>query len=173
MLNSGFLLPVLLVLSLSAAAPETPKKVWTNDDFAAPIPMAEPTQEPQQVEEAAEQEEAPATAPTPEAVAPEPAAATAARRYVREQDVDWYRARLAPLEAELASVTGRITRIRNFLANPRDNSQAGLDLSADNMRLTPENELLLLTARQREVRQQIEQIEDEVRRNALPPGVFR
>lgn len=103
----------------------------------------------------------------------EPAAAPEPRRYVREQDPAWYRARLAPLEEELAAVEARAARIRQFLAAPRDYAQPGLVLRLRPMRLSPENELELLAARRGELLAGIRTLQQQARRHWLPPGALR
>lgn len=132
-----------------AAKPAVDRIVWTNDHI--------------------EQRFGPSL---PEPSAPEPAEPVR-RRYVREEDPAWYRARLAPLEAELTAVNARAVRIRQFLAAPRDFASPGLVLRQRPMRLSPENELTLLAARRAEVAARISAIRDEARRHWLPPGAVR
>lgn len=133
----------------SAAKPAVDRVVWTNDDL--------------------EQRFGPSR---PELFVPEPAE-PARRRYVREEDPAWYRARLAPLEEELALLQARAARIREFLAAPRDFASPGLVLRQRPMRLSPENELTLLAARRAELTARISAIQDEARRHWLPPGALR
>jgi hypothetical protein len=108
----------------------------------------------------------------PEPFALEPAEPVR-RRYVREEDPAWYRARLAPLEEELSLLQARAARIRQFLAAPRDFASPGLVLRQRPMRLSPENELALVAARRAEVAARISAIQDEARRHWLPPGAIR
>lgn len=108
---------------------------------------------------------------------PEPASAETApparRRYVREEDPAWYRARLAPLAEELAAVDARAARVRQFLVAPRDFASPGLVMQQRPMRLSPENELALLAARRAELAARISAIQEEARRHWLPPGALR
>jgi hypothetical protein len=132
-----------------AAKPAVDRMVWTNDHL--------------------EQRFRPSH---PEPFAPEPAEPVR-RRYVREEDPAWYRARLAPLEEELAEVQARAARIRQFLAAPRDFASPGLVLRQRPMRLSPENELALIAARRAELAARIGAIQDEARRHWLSPGAVR
>lgn len=162
-----------LVFTAAAAEPPetTPKpqaqRVWTADDVAQ-LPGTEAFR--------AREAEQPAVAATPEAAAEPAVAAEEAPpvvEYVKELDPEWYRARLAAVDAELAQAAAREARLLAFLAAPRENADPGLVLNQSSLRLSPENELLLLAARRTGLRAQREEILLEARRHWLPPGLFR
>ena len=159
-----------VILSLAPVAPNAvaPAKraaqqhiLWTNDEIEQ-LPGAAAA--------------APSTIETLQDMRAEAAAAEIPfTPYVREQDADWQRQRLEPLQNELAQIAAQTAKIRGYLANPLDRSEPGLVLGPDapSMRLTPENELQQLATRRAEIERQISGVQDEVRRNRIAPGAIR
>ncbi len=154
-----FALAIALAIVPAAAAQ---KKVWTNEDLEAlrakgGISIMHP--------------EMPAA---PAAVGTEALTATEQKKaYVpKEKDPEWYREQLAALLAELDAKEDQINFIRAFRKSGKT-IQGGLNLAADNMRLTPENEVAQLQAESLVIRQHINDVEDLARRNEIAPGLIR
>ncbi|MCL6564829.1 MAG: hypothetical protein K6U09_00235 [Acidobacteriia bacterium] len=148
---------LLLAMNLpsTAFAPAPPQRtVWTNDTL----------------EDASLQSAAVSQFGDPAAFPSPPAAGVG---YRKELDPAWYRERLAPLEAERDAIVARIAVLRTALADPMAWHEPGLRLDRGHMRLSPQNELALLEARQAELLAQIEAIYDEARRHWIPPGWLR
>ncbi len=93
--------------------------------------------------------------------------------YQKELDPEWYRERLQPLEAGRDAITARIAEIRAALANPLAYQEPGLRLDRGHLRLSPQNEMVLLEARRTELDAQISAILDEARRHRILPGLLR
>lgn len=139
--------------AIPSAAPQQ-HTVWTNDELAgAALPRA-----------AVSQIGNPAAFEF--AVAPR-------QPYRKERDPEWYRERLAPLEAERDGISARLAAIRAALANPLAYQEPGVRLDRSHLRLSPQNELALLEARRAELELQISSILDEARRNWILPGLLR
>ncbi len=89
-----------------------------------------------------------------------------------EKDPKTYRRQLEPLRAELERIESEIRRLREFRASGQT-VMGGLDLTKENMSLTPENQIQQLEVRRREVQQQVDAIEDQATRNGIAPGDIR
>ena len=89
-----------------------------------------------------------------------------------EKDPKTHRQQLEPLRAELERIESEIRQIREFRASGQT-AMGGLDLTKENISLTPENHIQQLEARRREVQSKIDEIEDEARRNGIAPGDIR
>jgi hypothetical protein len=146
--------------------PQKAKKVWTNDDIdalRARVPLSVTGQE------------LPAAAAEPaagEKAAGEATAKGPLEPYVRERDPKYYQQRYAALRAEVDRIDAEIRRLREFRANP-NTGQQGLALGAENLSLTPENQIQLLEERRRKVQQDISDLEDQARRAGIPLGLLR
>ncbi len=154
--------------SAQKSEPKKAKKVWTNDDLEslrdrpglsvageAPPASEAPPAEGEKRAKAGPAEAGALAAPPP-----------------KEKDPKSYQKRLAPLRAELARITSEIQKVREFRAEARAD-QGGLVLGKAPLPLTPENQIEQLERRHRSVQQQIDEIEDEARRNGIPPGLLR
>jgi hypothetical protein len=149
----GLLLAMTMTSTVPAPAPPQ-RTVWTNDAL----------------EDAVRQSAAVSQFGDPTAFVSAPTTPTG---YRKEFDPAWYQERLAPLEAEREAVAARIAVIRAALANPMAWHEPGLRLDRESMRLSPQNELALLEARQAELQAKIDAIYDEARRHWIPPGWLR
>jgi hypothetical protein len=92
--------------------------------------------------------------------------------YIKAKDPQWYRQRMGSLRAELEKIESEISHLRKFVENPYT-GQAGLSVNQENGRLSPANQIELLERRRNEVRRQMDDLEDEARRNGIPSGVLR
>ncbi|MCL6480286.1 MAG: hypothetical protein K6U02_01030 [Firmicutes bacterium] len=148
-------LMLAMTMTPAVAAPAPPQRtVWTNEAL----------------EDAAQPSAAVSQIGDPTAFVSTPAIPGG---YRKEFDPAWYREQLAPLEAESEAVAERIALIRAALANPMVWHEPGLRLDRESMRLSPQNELALLEARQAELKTKIDAIYDEARRHWIPPGSLR
>lgn len=149
-------LSLALTVALAALPAAPQRSVWTNDEIDL-LPPGQAVSVPGSVTPATE-------APAVEApLAP----------YQRDLDPEWYRAQLAVVEQQVTLVNARMTQLRAFLANPRDNAEPGLRLDVSETGLSPANELELLELRRRALLEQASEIEEQVRRAGFPPGILR
>jgi hypothetical protein len=96
---------------------------------------------------------------------------SAAAPYDQSKDPRWYLERLKPLRDQLDQIDARTKELQNLLANP--STGAGLNLNDRRVSLSPQNELNELQKRRAKVQQQIDEVEDEARRNGIEPGALR
>jgi hypothetical protein len=141
------------------------QKVWSNDDIQflrenAPISLFNP---------AATQE--PAASATPNQAAP-------VRRsyvndpYVKEQDPDWYAGEISDRREELDSVDTQLQQIANTVKTGEGFSDA-FPLYKSSPGILLPGTIQVLQEADREVRSEIDDIQDLGRYNGLPPGVTR
>ncbi len=90
----------------------------------------------------------------------------------REQDPEYYRTRLRPLQSELAQVERRIADIQRALAG-KGGSGAGVGLFQTNPGVDPRDTLASLQRQRDQLRAQIASLEAEARRNGIAPGQIR
>ena len=145
------------------AKARAPKKVWTNEDLEALRSRVAIST----VGEAAP----PVEEKTEEAAAAEGAARPAGAPYSRAQDPEWYRQRLSGLRAELDRVEEQIRRLRDQGRNPTQATNA-VALGASGG-LSPEDQIATLERRRSQVQQQIDELEDQARRNGIEPSRLR
>jgi len=166
------LLPALAAAQAPAKQPpkQKPKKVWTNEDLealrnrvrlsdfeggAAPPPA----------------ESAPQAAPGEATAATGAAAAAAGPAYDRAKDPEWYRQRLAGMRAEVERIGAEISRLREARTRgTQTNVALGLGQSGG---LSPEDQIASLERRRAQVQQQIDELEDQARRNGIEPSRLR
>ena len=176
-LHSANALPVRHVSSLAGAKhlsatshvtshmAKTDSKVWSNDDIQflrenAPISLFNPasTQEP-------------AASATPNQAAP-------LRRsyvndpYVKEQDPDWYAGEISDRREELDSVDTQLQQIANTVKTGEGFSDA-FPLYKSSPGILLPGTIQVLQEADREVRSEIDDLQDLGRYNGLPPGVTR
>lgn len=145
------------------AKPRKAKKVWTNDDLDRlrnTVPVSTLGASPARAQAAGE------------AAAGGPEKAGAPEALPKEKDPEWYRQQMGSLRAELERTEKEISRLRSFLANP-STGQAGLALNKENDSLSPANQIELLQRRRDEVKHQMDDLEDQARRNGISPGALR
>lgn len=143
------------------------KKVWTNED----LEQLRSTSYISIVGQVAPSETPAVTAGQPGTAETEKAGAEN-EQIAPGKDPKTYRQKLEPLRAELERIDSEIHRLREFRASG-ETVMNGLDLSKENMSLTPENQIQQLEARRREVQSKIDEIEDQARRNGIAPGDIR
>jgi hypothetical protein len=164
----------ILALSLSAAPaiaqttpnpPPKPKKVWTNDDLAAlrgfggvsePTVQTAPSGQTPKGEEANKEEKEKKEKQIP-----------------REKDPKYYRQKLEPLRTQLAAVEAELKTTRDGLNDPLKNGSNAINLKKSAPMLRPEDELVKLEAKKKQLEQQIDDLETEARRNGVYPGDIR
>lgn len=145
------------------AKARAPKKVWTNEDLEAlrgRVPIST-------VGEAAPPAEATAEA----SPAAEGAARPAGAPYSREKDPEWYRQRLSGLRAELDRIDEQVRRLREQSRNPTQATNT-VALGAGGG-LSQEDQIATLERRRSQVQQQIDELEDQARRNGIEPSRLR
>jgi hypothetical protein len=141
------------------------QKVWSNDDIQflrenAPISLFNPasTQEP-------------ASSATPNQAAP-------VRRsyvndpYVKEQDPDWYAGEISDRREELDSVDTQLQQIANRVKTGEGFSDA-FPLYKSSPGILLSGTIQVLQEADRELRSEIDDLQDLARYNGLPPGVTR
>ncbi len=172
---------VSLVLSLALAAAGAPalraqqsqatkakkeKKIWTNDDL-------DQLQDKGRVSVLGETPaEAPAAAGGQPAAIPADKSAEKTEPYMKEKDAKWYADQIGKLRTELERLDAETRRLRDFRSSAKG-AMSGLVLGQPNASLTPENQIEQLEARRREVRRQIDDLEDQARRSDIAPGAVR
>jgi len=167
----------LLALAMSvAAAPASAqqqqsdqkkpeKKVWTNDDLDALHNKHDLSTFNQPAETSPE-----ATAATPGGESGAAGAAAAAPKD-KASDPAWYRDQLGPLQSKLADLDAQIAKLNSFLnGGTRD---GGFDLSKDAAAISPQAQLTDLQKQREDVAAQIDDLEDQARKNRIEPGELR
>ena len=91
---------------------------------------------------------------------------------IPEKDPQWYRAKLAPLRADIERTDAEIRRMKEFLAGGHT-AEGRLELNRFSVPLNPANRIEELEKHKREVQSKIDEIEDEARRNSIAPGDIR
>ena len=161
---------LMLALAAAAAFAQTApsqeakpkeKKVWTNDDVpdlrtrSHITVLGETTTE---------------SAPKGKEEKEKESAKTAAPKD-KTKDPKYYQERLAPLRAQLDQIDSRIKELQDYTAHPTTGS--GMLLNQSNLSLSPQNEIDQLNQRRAKIQQQIDDIEDEARRNGIAAGDLR
>jgi hypothetical protein len=110
-----------------------------------------------------------------ETTAQTPAAPSAPATYTtRFDDPDWYAQQAAILQAELDKREATLREAQLNLALAADGiTQPGVATYASNVGVTPEEGIVILEARAREVQTQLDELSDLARQNNIPPGVLR
>ncbi len=91
---------------------------------------------------------------------------------IPEKDAQWYRAKLAPLRADIERTDAEIRRMKEFLAGGHT-AEGRLELNRFSVPLNPANRIEELEKHKRQVQSKIDEIEDEARRNSIAPGDIR
>ena len=164
----ALLVPFVLALSLTAApgqsapAQQPPakkaKKVWTNDDLDALRGGSRP---------AGGVAASTGTEPTAEGKT-----GAKEKQLPRDKDPKEYREKLAPLRAQLASLDAQVKQVRDALTNPYNGTNA-VDLRHTSAIMRPEEVLKQLEQKRQEIQQQIDNLEEQARRNGLSGGDVR
>jgi len=144
---------------------EKPGRVYTNDDLEPTPPPAAPAASP---------------GPTAPPAAPAPAPAVATEVSAEEEEdrgEDWWRERIATLRRDLEravllqdALQSRINALTTDFTN-RDDPAARELIAADRRRAIDELDRLFDEAR--DLEQQVADLEEEARRDAIPPGWLR
>jgi len=92
--------------------------------------------------------------------------------YVREKDPNWYRAQLAPLRAEIDRLDKEITKTREFI-NGGHTAEGQLKVNVFTVPMNPADQIAQLEKRKTGVQAKIDALEDQARRNDIPPGTIR
>jgi hypothetical protein len=149
-------------------APDTQKKVFTNDDLEAKYGKPTLAGEVKNSEAVAASTTAPPAAPVSS-----PMRAARREKLVPEKDPAWYAQQTVSLTAEIASIESEAQRYIQFRApGNTPGSGTGLVLSAPCEGLSTDNRIAQLLARRQEIEAQMGDLEDTARRNDMPPGLF-
>ena len=104
--------------------------------------------------------------PSAEPAAPVPAP------YVREKDPEWYREQVAALRAQIEFYDQQSRMFRTFRANATGMT-GGIRLDQENIGITPESSVWLLQNASRDALTRLGALEEQARRNGIPPGALR
>jgi len=153
-------LPAMLFAGGSTPPASRPKpdrsvKVWTNEDVEALGPRFEAVR---QTPPPSQQEAALTVKVVSAALRP-------------EQNPQWYAQQLAPLEAELASVSEQASDLRHFRATSTG-LPTGLNIVAPCEGITTDNLISQLEARRREILEEIDALAVTAQANGMPPGIL-
>jgi hypothetical protein len=152
-------------------APDTQKKIFTNDDLEAKYGKPSVAGETKNSEALSVPIQPTASSPSAQAAR----ASNAARRenLPPEKDPTWYAQQTASLSAKIASIDSEAQRYIQFRA-PGNTPRAGtgLILNAPCEGLSTDNRIAQLLARRQEIEAQLADLEDTAHRNDLPPGLF-
>ena len=104
--------------------------------------------------------------PSTEPAAPVPAP------YAREKDPEWYREQAAALRAQIEFYDQQSRMFRTFRANATGMT-GGIRLDQENIGITPESSVWLLQNASRDALTRLGALEEQARRNGIPPGALR
>jgi HAMP domain-containing protein len=88
------------------------------------------------------------------------------------RNADWYRKQLAPLRAEIERLDTEIKRMRDFRKDGTG-ATGGVDLTRRAYSISPENNIQQYEKRKGQVQARIDALEEEARRDGIPPGELR
>lgn len=130
------------------------KRVWTNDDLgrlaARPVENASASPGPNSTSQGEKLE----------------------KQYFRARDVNWYASQLKPLNAELDDIDAQLRGMRQARKDGRGTTGA-VSLDQEPEGITTDAQIKLLELRRTQVLKQIDDLEDQSRRNGLEPGNVR
>jgi len=130
------------------------KRVWTNDDLehlaGRPLSNAAPSPA---------SEESPQTSPVE-------------KPYLRAKDPKWYVSQLKPLQTQVEEIDGQLHTLRQARKDGRGTTGA-VGLDQDTEGITTDAQIQVLETRRKQLLLQIDDFEDQARRNALDPGAIR
>lgn len=86
--------------------------------------------------------------------------------------VQRYHERLAPLRAEIERLDAEIKKMQDFRKDG-SGSTGGVNLSQRRYSISPENNIQQYEKRKVELQKKIDDIEDQARRDGIPPGALR
>jgi hypothetical protein len=91
------------------------------------------------------------------------------------QDPAWYRVQAASLRARLEAEQANLGDFTQALDDARElrSTAVGMDLSAYDIGITPEDTIAMLQNRVRETQSELDALEDLARHNDIPPGTLR
>jgi hypothetical protein len=92
--------------------------------------------------------------------------------YVQEKDPNWYHKQLMPLRAEIERLDKEITKTREFM-NGGHTGEGQLKVNVFSVPMNPTNHIAQLEKRKATVQSKIDALEDQARRNDIPPGALR
>jgi hypothetical protein len=152
-------------------APDTQKKVFTNDDLEAKYGKPSVARETKNSEALSVPIQPTASSPSPRAAG---ASNTARRENLPpEKDPTWYAQQTVSLSAEIASINNEAKLYIQFRApGNTPGAGTGLILNAPCEGLSTDNRIAQLLARRQEIEAELADLEDTARRNELPPGLF-
>ena|SRR5215469_8433926 len=94
--------------------------------------------------------------------------------YAITHDRQWYAEQSAKLHAELERRETQLRQYRQALEDARSlRATGGINLSEDDIAITPEAAIEILQRRVREEEAKLDALEDLARRNGVPPGALR
>ena len=95
--------------------------------------------------------------------------------YAITHDRQWYAEQSAKLHAELERRETQLRQYRQALEDARSlrTATGGINLSEDDIGITPEAGIEILQRRVREEEAKLDALEDLARRNGVPPGALR
>jgi len=105
----------------------------------------------------------------------QPALAPAPEMYVRTQDPRWYAAQAAKLREELEHSQTQLREYRQAIEDARSlrKTTGGVNLDEADIAITPEAGIEILETHVNEVQAELSALEDQARRNDIPPGTLR
>lgn len=92
--------------------------------------------------------------------------------YVKEKDPNWYRKQLVPLRAEIERLDKEITKTREFI-NGGHTGEGQLKINVFSVPMNPADQIAQLEKRKATIQSKIDALEDQARRNDIPPGALR
>ena len=103
------------------------------------------------------------------------AAAAAPSPYLETQDPEWYAEQASKLQAELKRREAGLQEYRQALDDVRSlkTMTGGINLDGGDIGITPEAGIEILQRRVHEIQSELDDLEDLVRHNDIPPGTLR
>lgn len=101
-----------------------------------------------------------------------PKAETKPADYAQGKDPDWYRNQIASRRAEIDRLDQEITKTREFI-NGGHTAEGRLKVNVFSVPMNPADHIAQLEKRKATVQNEIDALEDQARRNDIPPGALR
>jgi len=92
--------------------------------------------------------------------------------YAKEKDPNWYRKQLVPLRAEIERLDREITKTREFIDGGHT-AEGQLKVNVFSVPMNPADHIVQLEKRKATMQSKIDALEDQARRNDIPPGALR
>jgi hypothetical protein len=92
--------------------------------------------------------------------------------YANEKDPNWYRKQMVPLRAEIERLDKEITKTREFMKGGHT-AEGQLKVNVFSVPMNPADHIPQLEKRKATMQSKIDALEDQARRNDIPPGTLR